>query len=92
MDSQREILEKLSAETLRDMVADLQKALMAARSNITCLEIQIADRGESYAMVQAEIATLQSLVPVLNGECDICSCVPATQYTLCDEHWEKAQE
>jgi hypothetical protein len=55
-------------------------------AKIKDLEIQTIDRGESYALAQSEIATLQSLVPVLDGSCDVCACVPATQITLCEEH------
>jgi hypothetical protein len=55
-------------------------------AKIKDLEIQVIDRGESYAMAQSQIATLETLVPVLVGSCDVCACVPATQITLCEEH------
>lgn len=68
----------------------LFKRAQRAESRIKELEIQVFDRGESYALAQSEIATLQSLVPHLDdGSCEACGCVPATQAILCEECREK---
>ena len=47
---------------------------------------------DTIEIQKREIATLQSLVPILDGQCDICGCVPATQVTLCEEHRDKLAE
>lgn len=56
----------------KELSVGWQKAFYGAQDTI---EIQ-----------KREIATLQSLVSMMDGQCEVCGCVPATQVSLCEEH------
>lgn len=72
------LMENEIASLKFDLSQDWQQSFYAAQDTI---EIQ-----------KKEIRELQSLIPSLDGQCDICGCVPATQITLCEEHRIKATD